>query len=48
MTSDNQLSAKLFSSVAIEDIYQTSIVQQCKLLDNPLGISAIWNSGHIV
>ena len=31
MTSDNQISAKLFSSLAIEDIYQISIVQQCKL-----------------
>ena len=41
MTSDNQISAKLFSSLVIEDIYQISIVQQCKLLEVSLGTSVL-------
>ena len=41
ITSDNELSKNLFSSLAIEDIYQISIVQQCKVLENLLETSVL-------
>ena len=38
---DNQLSAKLLISLEIKDIYQISIVQECKVLEDLLETSVL-------
>ena len=40
--SDDNMSSRIFTSLAIVDVYSITIVQQCRLLEAPLGTNIIY------
>ena len=39
--SNDTISRRVFSSLAVEDVYESSIVQQCRMLESKLGIHVL-------